>query len=290
MSNSLRSDFPETLRKEILTHPLEKNIMAEILSVLRDPLRELFFDPNYIQKTEDPIGPFARQIKECLEETARVMQITTPNLRFFKSSSDRIEVIGSSEHYMIVHSSFLRGPFLPDHKFQIVRALDQLVYGREIAMRLNPAQLQRLFFVIIRYFMDALDLGGYPERELKIDLKRFKRVFPKKLRPQIESLVNQLVKVWDRVQFDAWIKGIQLTGNRVALLLTGDIAAAFRVILTDERMESVLSEHERGGISRLGAVAKSAALRDLIKFASSDEYFRLRMRIGRGVPPGRIKI
>lgn len=287
---TLRSEVQEGLRKDVLTHPSEKALISDMLRAFCDTLRELFWDERTLEKCEEPIGPFARQMSECIAQVSPVLGIQAPLLRVLRSAEDRLLPMAGAQSYLIAYGGFLRGAFAAPERFRVVRVLDSLVGGREFAWRLGPTQLERLFIVILKSFFKDLSVGGYPEKDLKADLKHFESVFSRKLRSALKDLVIQVARAWDQLDFNSWLQGVRLTGNRTALLITGDLDAAMQVVMEDERLEAMFAKRDGAGLNRLGVFMRSAALKDLLVFAASDDYARLRLRLGKAIPPGRVQV
>jgi hypothetical protein len=65
------------------------------------------------------------------------------------------------------------------------------------------------------------------------------------------------------------------TGNRAGLLLSNDLRAAVRGVLRADKLEVEASAEE---LARLAV--EHEPLRALLRFALSDEYFRLREKLG----------
>jgi hypothetical protein len=64
----------------------------------------------------------------------------------------------------------------------------------------------------------------------------------------------------------AWVTATDLTANRVGLILANDLETAARQIATEKAPVTSLSAKER--------------LRDLLAFASSEDYFVVRRHLG----------
>lgn len=101
----------------------------------------------------------------------------------------------------------------------------------------------------------------------------------RKLPMKVSRQLTQVFKEHDEESFDSrsWRAGIRRAGNRVGLTLAGDIEAALRVVLP--------TESERTPDSLPEAVRSDEDLRDLIAFASSEQFVEARRRLAFAVAP-----
>ena len=76
-----------------------------------------------------------------------------------------------------------------------------------------------------------------------------------------------------------WRAVVQETGNRAGLLVCGDLATAARVVLR----ETVPDQVEIDADAFLKHAAKPGPLRELIRYALSEDYFTLREMVGTSV-------
>lgn len=119
----------------------------------------------------------------------------------------------------------------------------------------------------------ALLLGGSDMLPAK-DAAEVERMVTTVRRHASRVQLAEIVAVAERVRaergdvIDArrWVAGVDLTAARVALLLSGDLRAAARVLSADRLWSSPLTAKQR--------------LKDLLAFSVSDEYFYCRKRLG----------
>ena len=76
-----------------------------------------------------------------------------------------------------------------------------------------------------------------------------------------------------------WRTVVHETGNRAGLLMCGDLATAARVVLREAHPERL----EFGPDVFLEHAAQPGPLRDLIRYALSEDYFTLREVLGTSV-------
>ena len=73
---------------------------------------------------------------------------------------------------------------------------------------------------------------------------------------------------------------VDQTGNRAGLLMCGDLATASRVVLADS-LDMPVTEVDDAMVK--DHASQKGPLRELLRFAMSDEYVELRKALGTGV-------
>ena len=80
----------------------------------------------------------------------------------------------------------------------------------------------------------------------------------------LTSIVSKLLQAGGALDLKKWVAAIDLTGDRVGLLLGHDLQVATEIIRSSEEAASVPVKER---------------MKDLVLFSVSDEYFRLRQKL-----------
>lgn len=96
-------------------------------------------------------------------------------------------------------------------------------------------------------------------------VKQLKKM-PTPARIELMKMVKPLLEGQTEVNLAEWLRGVDLTSNRIALLLCGDISTAVQGVRNENRHMSSLTPADRE--------------RDVIAFCTSDAYFEARERLG----------
>jgi hypothetical protein len=117
----------------------------------------------------------------------------------------------------------------------------------------------------------ARPVSGEAE-QLKIYLQR---TMPPAILARLAEAIRKLPEGRDSdAELGKWIAATDLTAARVALVLTGELAAAFRVISSEQVPLSPVPARRR--------------MADLVAFSVSDDYFACRRQLGLALEPERV--
>lgn len=146
------------------------------------------------------------------------------------------------------HLTFCRPGFYVQQLLPTMTALRTWLFA---AIRMNAPQ-----------FPVARDIEG-PVREAESALAQH---LPHRHRDQLSGVVSKLIQSGAALDLKRWVQGTELTADRVGFLLCHDLETAVEVI--------------RASGDGSAAVSSQARLRELVLYAISNPYFRLRQRLG----------
>jgi hypothetical protein len=92
------------------------------------------------------------------------------------------------------------------------------------------------------------------------------RTMPPAVLARLGEATRKLNGAGEALDVEKWIGATDLSAARLALALTGELAAAFRVISSEAIPQSTVPIHRR--------------MADLVAFSVSDDYFALRRELG----------
>ena len=109
---------------------------------------------------------------------------------------------------------------------------------------------------------------------------KLKKNVPYKVSKQLVELFQSLGSTsWSSLR---WRAVVHQVGNRVGLLLCGDLATAARLVIRDGGFAGSGEGEATADLRELAR--RHEPLRELLRFAVSDSYFALRERLGTAVP------
>jgi hypothetical protein len=85
-------------------------------------------------------------------------------------------------------------------------------------------------------------------------------------REALKVAVSEFMKAGARANIKRWAQAVETTAARAGLLLAGDLSVARKVIVSEQQIPGDLTPQER--------------LKELMLFAASDDYARLRKTLG----------
>jgi len=282
-----REDFEspvaDELRQKTLIHPGEIEPLATILTTLAG-ISDRVYPPELSDYGIGADEPPDRDVPPPLLKTFEYVRNTfkLPDVGLY--SRDRIGRMVAVENTdppcVVVDYGKIKGRFNKEQRFLIGRAVDSTRPEHLLAAKLGPDKLQDLVRATVKILFPEYGLGGEydtdEEREAAMARALTRRIRRTLLDPVREFVVRQSEIDWER-----YLGGVIHSSNRAGFVLCGDITTAAGVILReDPNLKRVLLKQREDFEKVLDA---SEALRELVLFAVSDEYFELRQAAGMAI-------
>lgn len=162
-----------------------------------------------------------------------------------------------------------------EQKFLLGRAALTLYDKAAVLRKTSAGELADLVGNSVRIHLpDWTGLGRKNEDHSKQLRKAYSRRAIKTLEEPAEAVAR--LTNWS---LDAVVEGMNLSFDRAGLLLAGDVQAALGMMLKDENSPPATSRVDTPE-TVAAAVGQRKDLRELMLFAISDDFFRLRQRLG----------
>jgi lipopolysaccharide biosynthesis regulator YciM len=134
------------------------------------------------------------------------------------------------------------------------------------ALKMNQATIK----VILRsaLVMVAPKLAVPPAEQGAVTqfVQKFISIIPQPIISQVKTVVERAISEGNDFSTTSWMQSVELAANRAGLLLCNDLEVAARMVQTDPTPLSPLTVKDK--------------LKDLIRYAISEEYFQLRSSLG----------
>jgi hypothetical protein len=178
----------------------------------------------------------------------------------------------------LVFGNDLSGAPLPEARFEIARALELTRPEYTLTAGVRPKPFAELFGSVLRAFHPRHIKRRAGDDAAAEAAASFRKNVPYKVSKRMVELFQEMGSTsWSASR---WRKAVSDTGNRAGLLLCLELRAATQAVLRAQKVEPPATAAE------LRAMAKeNEPLRELIRFAISDEYFGLRVKLGVAAPP-----
>lgn len=158
-----------------------------------------------------------------------------------------------------------------EQRFLFARAGLGLFDKTAVLRKLSAAELADLFGSSIRiHLTDWASLGRRNEEHSKALRKAYSRRAIKALEQPAAAAAAD-----SKLDFPGTLEGLSLSADRAGLLLCADVAAGLWMPLKDEG-----TQRSETAETALGAVRERKDLRELLLFALSEDFFRLRQKVG----------
>lgn len=125
--------------------------------------------------------------------------------------------------------------------------------------------LKLLFLAALQFTRPQTNFGLNNQQAFVDALKRLAKM-PPPVQLQLRQYCEQFFKTEQNPNLSAWLKALDHTSNRVALLICGDLTTACNCIRNEDASISKLTPKEK--------------IKELVLFSISDSYFELRKQLG----------
>jgi golgin subfamily B member 1 len=257
----------------------EAGVMAEVFTLLwegaphllNERLEDLQIGP------EDKVSPMSDfDAAQVYGQIAKALGNKKTALYLKKNTQlPQVEIVVQTPPALVFGAELLTAP-LAQARFEIARGLELTRPENILAAGVRPKQFTELFGNVLRAFhprhakrrASTLDPAG----ELATNLRKN---IPYKVSKRLVALFQEMGSTsWSSVR---WRKIVADAGNHTGLLLCGDLRAAVAGVLRAGNLEPEVNATP-AQLARLAS--ENDALRELFRFAISEDYFRLREKVG----------
>jgi hypothetical protein len=164
-------------------------------------------------------------------------------------------------------------------RFQIARGIELTRPEYILAAGVRPKQFTALFASVLKAFHPRHAKRRAAAGDTAADqAAKLKKNVPYKVSKQLVELFQGLgTTSWSSLR---WRSVVHQIGNRTGLVLCGDLATAARIVIR----EAALSNGEQPTPEEIRRIAvTNEPVRELLRFAVSDDYFALREKLGTAI-------
>ena len=260
---------------QAITHREAQNPVVDVLRAVGDQVVKLY-PPNFEglgidRKTDRLKGdhPVYRAVHQVAE------LIGVQDFEVYQSRRGMI-LLETTEPLAICVSQDVVRKFNPrEQKFLVARAVMGLRNKTALLYRLTNPELADFIGNSVRIHDPAYSGIGRTNED---SVKQLKKAFSRKALKALEGPANQLKSMSTAPDLNATVVALQITADRAGLALCGDVGVALNMVLRDDANMSGVRNESADPISQ--AVRQRTDLQSLLGFALSEEYFKLRQRLG----------
>jgi tetratricopeptide (TPR) repeat protein len=196
------------------------------------------------------------------------------------SADEEVTIVVQAPPALVVGPALASAASPAEIRFQIARGLELTRPEYILAAGVRPKQFTALFASVLRAFhprhAKRRSAAGDAAAEQAAKLKKN---VPYKVSKQLVELFQKLGNTsWSSLR---WRTVVHQIGNRTGLVLCGDLATAAQIVMRDEGAVAAGEAPLPETVRRLAATDEP--LRELLRFAISDDYFLLREKLGTAV-------
>jgi tetratricopeptide (TPR) repeat protein len=238
-------------------------IQPTIIKARTQPIESLGFDPRYAIDTSKHPYPVSQTLYYALGVLGTTAPLVFQNqedeggLGIVHAQTPAI-VLGNAAFDMNVSNqalAFIAGRHLSSFR--------PGYYVRHLVP--TGTGLKAWLFAAIKLCVPQFPVAGDMQGSVQEALESMRADFAGADKERLASAVSKLLQAGGALDLKKWVSAIDLTGDRVGLLLGHDLQMATEIIRGSDDSSSV---------------AVKERMKDIVLFSVSDEYFRLRTKLG----------
>lgn len=257
---------------DLLIHPLARNGVVEVMRAVGDQLGKLY-PPNFealgIDRKADRLKP-DHAVFKAIRSVANVFGVE--ELEVYQSRRGLITLETTEPLAVCVAQDVVRRFNAREQKFIIGRAVLGLVNKTAVVGKLTVSELADVLGASVRIHSPNFNGLGRKNEEL---VKSLRKAYSRKALKQLEGPAAALAGA-SRLDLEEILLGLRQSADRAGLLMCGDPSVGLGVVLREDANYSRVETTD----PVLQALRSDEDLRSLLTFSLSDDYFRLRTRVG----------
>lgn len=264
----------------LLLHPAERGVVRDILSIVSFELAKVYpanLERHGVGKSnrarkDDPVRNLIGALAATLPSSAEY-ELYISNQPVFSVALENTEPVA-----LIVGEGLIKRTNVHEQRFALGRALQLLRAGTFLAFALGAKELARLVAAAIYPFQPSCPLATYPGEGIGELANQVRKALSGKRRRALEALArDQAPELMRLPDYEGYLRAAEHTANRVGLTLSNDLAQAIMHLM---RLVPELRDLRLGTTEEMAnALGRHPAICELLRFAVSEEYFRVRVRL-----------
>lgn len=262
----------------MVTHPWERGALRAVMELLSADLVKAFpgdLSPYELNRSSDRHGPkSAMALRRLSDDLAEALGGVPPYDIWVTKKYD-LKVFTENERplALVIGANVPRRIQEKDQRFLLGRALEQLKGGHHLLQRVPTKELEALMWATAKC---ADPSAQVPVDPASLDsMQRVLRSLPGRLRRLLEEVGSAIFDSY--VDVERHRAAALHTGNRAGLVMSNDIEVAVRNVAKDHPDVRPVFRDPDGARETIGRIP---AVRELLNYAVSDDYFAARTKLG----------
>ncbi|HZA49852.1 MAG TPA: Adventurous gliding motility protein K, partial [Myxococcaceae bacterium] len=277
--NRVPTEVPVRLQAtdiDALMHPrLRNSPVLEVIRAIGDQLGKLH-PPNFeaagIDRKTDRLKP-DHAVFKAVRAVAQVFEVE--EFEVYQSRRGAVFLETSEPLAVCVAQDMVRKFNAREQKFLFGKAALGLFNKSAVLDKISTGEATDLIGNAVRIFSPDYSLGRRNDEVTKQLKKTLSRKALKQLEAAALTISTAEVDVVQTLEWLAW------SGNRAGLVMCGDVAAGLNLIVRHDANQSSPRAEPSEPVAHV--VESRLDLRDALGFVLSDEFFKLRQKLGLGV-------
>jgi tetratricopeptide (TPR) repeat protein len=276
------SQVSQDLRDQLIVHPRSTGLPRRLLRIVGGELFKVFTPPmeTYQIGRSDKIQPRSKEpLRSFCDEIAATLSIPAEYDIYLSGRLGKTAVPENTEVPAILLGRELVNLPFGEQRFEVARALSYIKDNHMVVPRLNPDELELLYFGVLHMIDASAPLPEGRETTISETARKLSRTISRKSKKALEDLVVEF-SITPQPDFAAWKRGVEMTASRTGLAVSGEVGPAMTCLWRRAQ--------EGKDVPALGATLqelqdslnRNDEVRDLLAYSVSEEYFGLRELLG----------
>ncbi|MCE9671397.1 Adventurous gliding motility protein K [Myxococcus stipitatus] len=258
----------------VLMHPAARGPLLEVLRAMGDQLEKIYppnFDIVGVNPKADKLKPDSAVYK-AIRAVAQIFGVE----EFDAYQARRgLTVLETTEPLSVcIGQDVVRRFNAREQKFLLGRAAMGLLNKGAVLEKLSQGETADLFGNTIRIHAQQFAALGRRNEET---VKQLRKAFSRKAIKALEGPALALGDV-PKLELAPWLDALDFSSDRAGLLMAGDVSVALGMVLREDPNFAGVRLDTPDPM--LQAVREGERLRTLLAWAFTDDFFRLRQRLG----------
>jgi cellulose synthase operon protein C len=255
-------------------HPTARNALVDVLRAIGDQFVKLN-PPNLENQGIDRRADRLKADHAVVKALSSVLQLFGgAEFEPYQARKGLVYLETGEPLAVLVGPDVVRRFNIREQRFLFGRASLGLVDKAALVRKLSMSEFADVLGNSVRIHQPTWEgLGRKNEEQAKALRKAYSRRALKMLEEPASAMA-----VLETVAIESFVQGLLFSFDRAGLLVCADVAAGLSLVLKEESGPTTLNAESTDVITQ--AIGQRPDLRELIGFALSDDFFRLRQRVG----------
>ncbi len=273
--NRLPNEFKGVLGPpdvQSLHHPYARNLLVDVLRAIGDQFSKMHppqFEASGIDRKADRLKP-DHAIFKAVHAVSALFGVE--ELEVYQARRGLVMLETTEVPSVCIGPDVIRRFNVREQRFHFGRGAIGLLDKTALLRRLSTSDVADVLGSSVR--IHVADYAGLGKRNEELS-KQLRKAYSRKALKALEEPSAALASLQAPPNVDLTLQGLTFTSDRAGLLVSADPSAGLGLCLREDPAARVDSSE-----AIVAAVHHRPDLRELVAFSISDDFFRLRQRIG----------
>ncbi|HYO56163.1 Adventurous gliding motility protein K, partial [Archangium sp.] len=261
-----------------LTHPSARGPLLEVLRAVGDQLSRLHppqLELLGVDRKTDKLKP-DQAVFKAVRAVTQVFGVE--EFEVYQARRGLIGLETTEPLSMCVGQDVVRRYNAREQKFLFGRAALGLLNKTAVLSKLSRGETADLFGNSVRISAPQFTALGRNNEEM---VKQYRRAYSRKALKALEPAALELGPQ-SRVELEPVLEGLAFSADRAGMLMCGDVSVGLTLVLREDPDFATARLDNTEPLVR--ALRERADLRQLLSYVLSDDFLRLRQRVGLALP------